>query len=142
MADVKEQDLPKIASYSDIKEVRLVKTDGTSTGMAIDTFINQIAEKVARVDGFASVVAELMGSLIVYPNVPFGDLDEVLINTAFIVPSTKYIENLKNRPPIDDYFIFLSIVRVSSSDYGQIAIDYFSGHIYTRQRGENWVKIS
>lgn len=60
MADVKEQDLPKIASYSDIKEVRLVKTDGTSTGMAIDTFINQIAEKVARVDGFASVVAELL----------------------------------------------------------------------------------
>lgn len=60
MADVKENDLPKIASYSDIKEVRLVKTDGTSTGMAIDTFINQIAEKVARVDGFASVVAELM----------------------------------------------------------------------------------
>ena len=62
MADVKENDLPKIASYSDIKEVRLVKTDGTSTGMAIDTFINQIAEKVARVDGFASVVAELIGS--------------------------------------------------------------------------------
>ena len=61
MPDVKEQDLPKIASYSDIKEVRLVKTDGTSTGMAIDTFINQIAEKVARVEGFASVVAELLG---------------------------------------------------------------------------------
>lgn len=83
-----------------------------------------------------------MGSLIVYPNVPFEDLDDVLINTAFIVPSTKYSVNLKNRPPIEDYFIFFSIVRVSSSDYGQIAIDYYSGHIYTRLRGGNWVKTS
>ena len=61
MADIKEKDLPKITTRSDIKEVRLVKTDGTSTSMEISTFIKEIALEIARSENFASVVAELIG---------------------------------------------------------------------------------
>ena len=60
MGDIKEKDLPKITTRSDIKEVRLVKTDGTSTSMEISTFIKEIALEIARSENFASVVAGLI----------------------------------------------------------------------------------
>ena len=53
--DVKELELPKITGRSDIKEVRLVKTDGTSVSMEISTFIKEIALEIARTEGFGDV---------------------------------------------------------------------------------------
>lgn len=82
-----------------------------------------------------------MRPLKVSTTIPVDDLNDVCTDVAFIVPSTKYYSSLGNRPPIDDYFIFISIVRESSKDYAQVAIDYLNGNIYTRSRSSNWVKI-
>ena len=134
MADVKENDLPKIASYSDIKEVRLVKTDGTSTGMAIDTFINQIAEKVARVDGFASVVAELIGLSDTIMFRAWGEKDaNELLNTGFCIN----MNTMKNVP-----FSYGTLVNINSANTHVVQLYYAadtSNTVYYRNYvNSNW----
>ena len=74
-------------------------------------------------------------------SVSVADLNDIDTNVAFVVPSTRYFPNLGNRPPIDGYFVFISIIRESSRDYAQMAIDYVNGNIYTRSRNDDWVQI-
>ena len=132
MADVKEKDLPKITSYSDIKELRLIKTDGSSVSMTVDNFINAVAEKIARVDGFASVVAELVGNpLGTKREEVFDDLDEYDSNGIY---SVDFYQKL-NSPSPNAYYGFLIVMKNIAGQVLQLAS--VSNVVYTRNRKAN-----
>ena len=132
MADIKEKDLPKITSYSDIKELRLIKTDGSSVSMTVDNFINAVAEKIARVDGFASVVAELIGKGIKLVELAqdFNNLDPTIFSYGYF---NRELGTLNAPDSSGNYFHIPNYAGV------ELIIAYRDSDIWTRVKwGENW----